>query len=119
MLIVEDEIALRKLVRRVLEGDDRRVLDAADGREALAVLEREDGAVDLMITDVVMPGMNGPELVERVSVRWPQLRVIYSSGYTDSRLAGRGFDEARVDLLRKPYTIEELRTRVADALDEG
>jgi DNA-binding NtrC family response regulator len=55
--------------------------------------------------------------VEKVAERWPQLRVIYSSGYTDSRLAGRGFDEAKVELLRKPYTIDELRTRVSEALD--
>src|SRR5262249_20384357 len=111
------ELALRKLVRRVLEDDGRRVLDAGNGHEALAVLEREGGNVDLMITDVVMPGMNGPELVEKVAERWPRLRVIYSSGYTDSRLAGRGFNEDKVDLLRKPYTVDELRTRVADALE--
>ena len=65
ILIVEDEAALRKLVRRVLEDDGRRVLDAGNGHEALAVLEREGDRVDLMITDVVMPGMNGPELVAR------------------------------------------------------
>ncbi len=117
ILIVEDEVALRKLVRRVLEGDGKRVLDAADGRAALQVLEREGGAVDLLITDVVMPGMNGPELVEEVTRRWPDLRVVYSSGYTDSRLAGRGFDEDAVDLLRKPYTVDELRERVERALD--
>jgi CheY-like chemotaxis protein len=95
ILIVEDEVALRKLVRRVLEGDGKRVLDAGDGRVALQVLEREGGEVDLLITDVVMPGMNGPELVEQVRQRWPDLRVVFSSGYTDSRLAGRGLDELR------------------------
>ena len=117
VLIVEDELALRKLVRRVLEDDGKRVLDAGNGHEALGVLEHEGERVDLMITDVVMPGMNGPELVAKVAARWPALRVIYSSGYSDSRLAGRGFDEGKVDLLRKPYTLEELRARVADALE--
>jgi len=116
VLIVEDELALRKLVRRVLEADGKRVLDAADGHAALAVLEREGDAIDLLITDVVMPGMNGPELVERVAECWPGLRVIFSSGYTDSRLAGRGFDEDKVELLRKPYTVDELRRRVEQAL---
>jgi CheY-like chemotaxis protein len=119
VLIVEDEAALRKLVRRVLEADGKRVLEAADGHEALAHLDREDGAIDLLITDIVMPGMNGPELVEQVSARWPHLRVVYSSGYTDSRLAGRGFDENAVDLLRKPYTVDDLRRRVAHELDAG
>ena len=119
VLIVEDEDTLRRLVRRVLEADGKRVLDAADGTEALKLLEREGGAVDLLITDVIMPGMNGPELVEHVSARWPDLRVVYSSGYTDSRLAGRGFDENAVDMLRKPYTVDELRARVADVLESS
>ena len=119
ILIVEDEAALRKLVRRVLEADGKRVLEACDGRQALSLIERENGAIDLLITDIVMPGMNGPELVEYVSARWPALRVVYSSGYTDSRLAGRGFDENAVDLLRKPYTVDDLRRRVAQELESG
>ncbi len=117
ILIVEDESALRRLVRRVLEADGKRVLEATNGREALEILEREGLTIDLLITDVIMPEMNGPELVEQVALRWPDLHVIYSSGYTDSRLAGRGFDEQAVDLLRKPYTVDELRRRVAQALD--
>jgi PAS domain S-box-containing protein len=117
VLIVEDEPTIRRLVKRVLEADGKRVLDAGDGHEALEILERENGAVDLLITDIVMPGMNGPELVEHVSARWPELRVVYSSGYTDSRLAGRGFDENAVDLLRKPYSVDELRARVAEMLN--
>jgi two-component system cell cycle sensor histidine kinase/response regulator CckA len=116
VLIVEDEEALRRLVRRVLEADGKRVLEAADGRAALAILDREGGEIDLLITDVVMPGMSGPELVEHVTERWPDLRIVYSSGYTDSRLAGRGFDEDSADLLRKPYTVDELRRRVAQEL---
>ena len=64
----------------MLEADGKRVLEAADGREALDVIEAEGVGIDLMITDVVMPGMNGPELVEQVSTRWPDLRVVYSSG---------------------------------------
>ena len=119
VLIVEDETALRKLVRRVLEADGKRVLDAENGHAALAVLDREGGAVDLLINDVVMPGMNGPELVEEVGRRWPGLPVVYSSGYTDSRLAGRGFDETKVEILRKPYSVEELRQRVAQSLEES
>ncbi len=117
VLVVEDETALRELVRRVLETDGRRVLEARNGREALELLERHAVHVELMITDVVMPEMGGPELVQHVTARWPHLRVIYSSGYTDSRLAGRGFDEDAVDLLRKPYTVGQLRERVAKALD--
>jgi CheY-like chemotaxis protein len=116
VLVVEDEAALRQLVRRVLETDGRRVIEARNGRDALAVLERYEGRVALMITDVVMPEMGGPELVQLATSRWPQLKVIYSSGYADSRLAGRGFDEAAVDLLRKPYTVDQLRERVARAL---
>jgi PAS domain S-box-containing protein len=119
VLIVEDEAALRKLVRRVLERDGKRVLEASNGNEAMVVLEREAEAIDLMITDVVMPGMSGPELVEHVSTRWPDLRVVFSSGYTDSRLAGRGLEESGVDILRKPYTVEDLRRRVEVELAGG
>ena len=116
VLVVEDELALRQLVTRVLEREGLRVVSARNGREALELLQRLGGQVRLILTDVVMPEMGGIELVERVAVSWPHVRVIYSSGYSDGRLTGRGLDENAVELLRKQYTIEQLRERVARSL---
>ncbi len=116
VLVVEDELALRQLVTRVLEREGLRVVSARNGREALDLLQRLGGQIRLLLTDVVMPEMGGPELVAHVAARWPHISVIYSSGYTDSCLAGRGVNQDAVELLRKPYTIEQLRERVAQSL---
>ena len=118
VLVVEDERAVRTLICRVLDGDGWAVLQAGDGREALGVLDEHHGAIDLLITDIVMPGISGPELVSRIAERLPNLPVIYTSGYTDSRLAGRRFDEQAVDLLRKPFLPDDLRRRARAAIGD-
>ena len=116
VLIVDDEAALRQLVRRVLEIDGYRVFDAADGVAALAQLRRHRPAIDLLFTDVLMPGLGGVELVGRVARRWPDLPILYSSGYDGGQLKAHGVDEAGIDLLVKPFTPAELLDRVARAL---
>jgi DNA-binding response OmpR family regulator len=116
VLIVDDEAALRKLVRRVLELDGYRVFDAADGDAALAQLRRHRPEIDLLFTDILMPGVNGVELARRAAQRWPDLPILYASGYDGGQLKAHGVDEASIDLLVKPFTPAELVDRVARAL---
>jgi two-component system, cell cycle sensor histidine kinase and response regulator CckA len=109
VLLVEDERSVRKLARELLENVGYRVLEAADGDEALALARRHK--VDLLVTDVVMPRMKGPELVQRMRERWPELPVVLMSGHT-----GRS-DTPSEPLLLKPFTPAQLATRVRAALD--
>jgi PAS domain S-box-containing protein len=112
VLLVEDEKALRRLVQRMLEEEGHTVLAAADGLEAIAIAERHKGPLHLLLTDVVMPGLSGPELARRLHVARPDLEVLYMSGYNDSRLVKRGVEQAKVNLLTKPFTPDELVERV-------
>ena len=114
VLVVEDEPAVRRLVRSVLEGEGYLVHEAANGREALKYLERNAGRVDLILTDVVMPDINGPELVTRLSSLGYDTEVLFMSGYADSQLLSRGLNERTARILRKPFTREQLTTRVAE-----
>jgi PAS domain S-box-containing protein len=116
ILVVEDEPALRNLVRTVLEGEGYRVLEAGNGREALEVVERHDEHIDLLLTDVVMPELSGPELVAHLRGLRPDTKVLYVSGYADSRLGLRGVAERSV--LRKPFSLDELADRVRGLLRE-
>jgi PAS domain S-box-containing protein len=115
ILVVEDEPALRKLARVILEDERYRVLEAGSGREALEVAERHAGPIDLLLTDVVMPGLSGTELVAQLSRLRPEVSVVYMSGYADTRLAGRGLADDSV-LLYKPFAPDELATTVRAVL---
>jgi PAS domain S-box-containing protein len=117
ILLVEDEVAVRRVATRLLEGQGYTVLDAADGFEALRVLEQYRGGIDLLLTDVVLPGMSGRELAEKVRTEMPQLRVLFCSGYTDDVMVERQFPEWGEQLVQKPFTIQELACRVRGALD--
>ena len=116
VLFVDDEAALRQLVRRVLELDGYRVFDAADGDAALAQLRRHRPAIDLLFTDILMPGIGGVELARRAARRWPDLPILFASGYDGGQLKAHGVDEASIDLIVKPFTPSELLDRVARAL---
>jgi DNA-binding response OmpR family regulator len=115
--LVEDSEALRKLTRSFLESYGFRVLVAQDGEEALQVAARHAGKIDLLLTDVVMPGMNGRALAERLLPKQPGLRVLYISGYTDSFIAVHGVVEQGMVLLPKPFTEEALMGKVREVLD--
>jgi len=117
ILLVEDEQALRRLTRRILESAGYAVVEAADGEDALKELEAHAGRVHLLLTDVVMPGMNGRELAGRVTVLRPEMKVLYASGYTDDAILRHGVLDAGSPFLSKPYTPTELKRRVREVLD--
>lgn len=116
VLLVEDEPAVRRLVRVMLEQAGYTVREACDGDEALTLAET-GVEIDLLLTDVVMPGMNGRILAERLQARLPHLRVLFTSGYDAEELGGHGgLDDGR--LLEKPYAARTLLRSVRGALDD-
>jgi two-component system cell cycle sensor histidine kinase/response regulator CckA len=117
ILAVEDEEALRGIVRRILEGAGYTVLTAATGEEALAVAEAHAGAIDLLLADVVMPRMSGKALAQSLVALRPQLKVLYMSGYTNDAIVHRGVLEADTNFLGKPFTTAELTRKVREVLD--
>jgi len=117
ILVVEDEPAVRALTRRILESAGYRVVTASNGAEALQVLERTADVFQMMLTDVVMPGMNGRELAARVAPMRPDLKVLYTTGYTADALLRRGVLDATSRVVPKPFTARELRRKVRETLD--
>jgi two-component system cell cycle sensor histidine kinase/response regulator CckA len=116
VLVVEDEDGVRELVRQVLTAHGHAVLTARHGRDALLMAERYERPIDLLVTDVVMPEMGGGELVDRLTARRPDLKVLYMSGYTSDEVVRRGIDGAGLSFLHKPFTSEALMERVREVL---
>src|SRR6266516_3968683 len=119
ILVVEDEEAVRSLSRRALEASGYTVLAAADGPDAVRLLERYGGPIHLVLTDVIMPGMNGRELVQRLVQRRPGLRVLYMSGYPGDAIVHRGALEPGMAFLQKPFMPEDLARKVREVLDQA
>ena len=119
VLLVEDEVVVRRLVAELLESDGYTVLQAGDGPSALELLRRHPGAVDLLVTDVVMPGMSGPEVVQAVTAMRPGTHVLYTSGYTDTALDHHGVLEPGTAFLQKPFGSQELLRSVRALLDDA
>ena len=119
ILVVEDEEALRKIAMRSLEAAGYTVLTATDGEQALEAYGQSAREIHLLLTDVVMPRMGGRTLAQHLSKDRPELKVIYTSGYTDSAIAHHGILEAGMHFLGKPFTPEDLARKVRDVLDEG
>ena len=117
ILLVEDEPTLMRLVAKVLTGRGYRVHTAADGRRALDLVHGGRLACDLLLTDVVMPRMGGPELAGVLKREQPGLKVLFMSGYTDSVLLQRGLVEGEVDLVAKPFSPAELLAKVREVLE--
>ena len=115
ILVVEDEASVRTLTRRILEKDGSRVLEARNGAEGLNVSERHPGPIDLVISDVVMPELNGPDMIERIAVKRPKARFLYMSGYTEEAVL-RALDP-EIPFLHKPFTAKELLQKVREALN--
>ena len=119
ILLVEDEPSVALLAERVLQQAGYTVVTAGNGQRALEQVLALELEFDLLLTDVIMPAMGGPELAERLRAIRPDLKVLFCSGYTDDALTQRGVLQGGVDLLRKPYGVEELKRRVREALDAG
>ena len=116
VLLVEDEQSLRKLIRSTLVELGHSVLEARDAFEALEIAGKTPGAIDLLLTDVVMPGMSGRALATQLTGLRPGTRVLYMSGYTDGAVATHGVLESGITFLRKPFTRTELTERVDEVL---
>ncbi len=117
ILVVEDEEGVRRASERILAGAGYRVLAAAGGPDALALCEEHGGAVDLLLTDVIMPGMSGPELAERVVSAWPHVKVLFMSGYAPRAIMHHGVLDAGTQLIPKPFSVKALRRKVREVLD--
>ncbi len=119
ILLVEDEAMVRTLSRQILETAGYTVLEASSAGEALSHCDSHAGAIDLLITDVVMPQMGGPELATRISDRRPSVPVLYVSGYTEDAIVHRGALECGTSFLQKPFRPDDLRRKVRQVLEAG
>lgn len=117
ILLVEDEESLRRLTCTTLELGGYRVLEAKDGVDALESSKRYDGPIDLLLTDIVMPGMGGRALAQELVRRRPGIRIVYMSGYTGQAVGAQGPIDPGSDFLAKPFTREVLTRRIRETLD--
>jgi signal transduction histidine kinase/ActR/RegA family two-component response regulator len=117
VLLTEDEEPVRRLTRVILEINGYQVLEAASGDEALSIYKEQQGRIDLIITDVVMPGISGPELVQSLETLSPGIKVLYLSGYTDDAVVRHGLLDQKMAFLQKPFTPDALLRKVREVLD--
>jgi CheY-like chemotaxis protein len=117
ILVVEDDEMVRGITVRALRALGYRILLAEDGVDALRVVGQNGGPIDLVLTDVVMPHMGGPELVERLVERFPDLKVLFVSGYSEESLADRRILAANRAFLDKPFTSSMLARKLREILD--
>ena len=117
VLVVEDEEIIRRMTRRILAGAGYRVTVAATPADAIALFDAMDPAAVLLLTDVVLPGMSGKQLYERLSQKRPGLKVLYVSGYTDNVIAHHGILEPGTHFLQKPYMVEDLLRKIRGVID--
>ncbi len=118
LLLVEDEAPVRESVRRLLEWHGYTVIEARNGADALQIYEGDEEGIDLVLTDLIMPGMGGHELVERLRARHPDLRVVFMSGYADKAVTSNGAVRKGTAYVEKPFTVELLMQRLREVLDK-
>jgi CheY-like chemotaxis protein len=117
ILLVEDEENLRQLTRQSLELQGYTVIDAPDGATAIRLSRSHKGPIHLLLTDVIMPGMNGRELANQVSSNRPEIKVLYMSGYTENHIGHNGTLDQGITLLQKPFTLPALQAKVREVLN--
>ena len=118
ILFVEDEESLRSVVGDFLTQFGYRVLTATNGRDALDIATAHEGAIDLLLTDVIMPQMSGPELARKIRATRPEMKVMYISGYSESILEPFDVNETGTALLQKPFTIRVLAAKLQELLNK-
>jgi CheY-like chemotaxis protein len=116
ILVVEDDGLVREMACKILIRNSYHVLEAADGREALAVCREYGEKIHLLLTDVIMPEMSGPKLVDRLNTLHPGMKVIYMSGHTEDARLKHGISEGDVEFIQKPFSINELLKKVREVL---
>jgi two-component system cell cycle sensor histidine kinase/response regulator CckA len=119
VLLIEDDVAVRDRVRRLLEGSGYRVLEAPDGEHALDLVAREGEPIDLLVTDVGLPGMDGLSVAHRLKEMSPNVRALIISGYSKERILQRWILDGQADILSKPFTQEELLSLTRAMLDHA
>jgi CheY-like chemotaxis protein len=117
ILLVEDDAEVRDLVLQVLQNQGHYLLAATNGEEALQLASQHAGLIHLLLTDVIMPGMSGKVLADRLVQSWPDLKVLYMSGYNDDIIAHHGILDEGVFLLQKPFGHTILARKVREVLD--
>jgi CheY-like chemotaxis protein len=117
ILVVEDDAQVRQVVCGILRRNGYAVLEARGATDALTLADRHAGAIHLLLSDVVMPQMSGPELAKRIAARRPDTKVLCMSGYTDDSIARHGLSQSQVAYVRKPITPDTLAVRVREILD--
>lgn len=118
ILLVEDEPALLALSRHILHKQGYKVLEATQGEKAIKIAEQHEGKIHLLVTDVVMPGMSGRQIAERITVQRPEIKVLYLSGYTNDAVVRHGVLQSDTAFLQKPYTPSTLAQKVREVLDQ-
>ena len=117
VLVVEDDEAVRRLTREILQRSGYRVFDAGNPREAIQVAGECATSIDLLLTDVVMPDVNGRVLAERLGAMFPSLRVLFMSGYSDEAVFRHGMIRPDTAFIEKPFTEDSLARKVREVLD--
>jgi len=117
VLLVEDDPSVRDLTRRILQRLGYRVLIATQGSESLDVAEKFDGQIDLLMTDVVLPGLNGREIAERIQVARPDTKVLFTSGYTENVVVHHGIADKNFNFIGKPYSLQALARKLREVLE--
>jgi len=116
ILIADDEESMRVLVARAIAMDGHEIVTAEDGAEALEILTRDEGAFDLLLTDIKMPVMDGIALALAAARDFPHVTILLMTGYADQRERASGLDAIVHDVITKPFAVADIRTAVADAL---
>ena len=118
ILVVEDNHEVRKVTGRILRMQGYRVLEASNGGDSFSISKQHEGPIHLMITDVVMPEMNGPQLAKHLISQHPEMKVLYMSGYVKNFISHQGILGKEMNYIQKPFTVDELVKKVRGVLDK-
>jgi len=118
VLVVEDNVSILNLAQKALQKYGYKVLAAKSGEDALRIGKEYEGPIDLLLTDVVMPTISGKETAERLQPLYPQMKVIYMSGYTDDAIVHLGVLEPGLNFIEKPFSPDVLASKVREVLDK-